>query len=683
MIVRCLAGRIMLALFAVLTCATCAGSAARTTPNGIPAAEWERLLAAEDARISTAADSAAVQRALASGSEALRAMAVRAMGRTERYEFMPTIARFLNDQPDSVRIAAAHALALVARETLSTGARRALIAALPQPGTNAGFAAAAAEALGRLSSDDAGARDVARRLAAFLPHDGPARTGALRGLYFLARQTAGRTAIAESAAQPLHDILTSTTAPERDRALAMATLALARVADEQTIRAALHDPAPHVRREAVAAAQSLGDTAALRRIATAAIDDPHPAVRSEAVRSISRATPDAACAAAAIAARDTSVQVALLAIDLLGNALCRSTPHVTLLDSLARSGSGADWHRAAHAAASLAAIHPGIAPDPMRELANHASPFARAYAARAAGAAADTAVLHRLVRDSVAIVRTAATAALHGVAGSAAYATYIDQLANDDSELLMTAAAALEGATDPAAPLRLLAALERVSALRRETSRDARLALLERVQELGGRQHAARVRPYLTDFDPVIAERAATILESWTGTRPQTAPQPLPRLPLPSFEEASTLARSEFVLEMQDGGEIVMALLPFDAPTNAARFARLARSGWFDGLTFHRVVPDFVVQGGSPGANEYSGDGPFTRDELGVPNWRGTVGLSTRGRDTGDGQIYVNLIDNVRLDTDYTVFGVVTRGMDVVDRLLEGAVIRRVREVRR
>src|SRR5690606_25297359 len=192
-----------------------------------------------------------------------------------------------------------------------------------------------------------------------------------------------------------------------------------------------------------------------------------------------------------------------------------------------------------------------------------------------------------------------------------------------------------------------------------------------------------RVRRYLRDFDPDLADRAATVLEAWTGTRPEVGPAPLPRLPLPTFDEAVRLAQTAFVLEMQDGAEIEVRLLPFDAPTNAARFARLSRSGYFDGLTLHRIVPNFVAQGGSPGANEYTGDGPFTRDELGVPNWRGTVGLSTRGRDTGDAQFYINLVDNVRLDHEYTVFAVVTRGMDVVDRLLEGAVIRRVTERQR
>ena len=105
----------------------------------------------------------------------------------------------------------------------------------------------------------------------------------------------------------------------------------------------------------------------------------------------------------------------------------------------------------------------------------------------------------------------------------------------------------------------------------------------------------------------------------------------------------------------------------------------MVRSGWFNGLTWHRVVPNFVVQGGSPGASEYMGDGPFTRDELGLASHvRGTVGISTRGRDTGVGQLFFNLIDNWRLDHDYTIIGEVIAGMDVVDAWQEGAGIERV-----
>lgn len=125
-----------------------------------------------------------------------------------------------------------------------------------------------------------------------------------------------------------------------------------------------------------------------------------------------------------------------------------------------------------------------------------------------------------------------------------------------------------------------------------------------------------------------------------------------------------------------------MRLFPSEAPVTSARFVRLARSGYYNRLTFHRVVPAFVIQGGSPGANEYVGDAPYARDELGMlPHLRGTVGISTRGRDTGDMQIFVNLVDNPRLDHGYTVFAEVDEGMDAIDEALEGAVIERVEVV--
>ena len=276
-------------------------------------------------------------------------------------------------------------------------------------------------------------------------------------------------------------------------------------------------------------------------------------------------------------------------------------------------------------------------------------------------------------------MRTAAVEGLDSLAGHAADGVYIAQLGEEDSQLLQAAAAALEGSTDPVALPALLRALERVSAARRETWRDSRAALLRRIRELGDAESADRIRPLVADYDPDIAALAADILGDWTGERPEPEPRPLPRLELPELDSLEALDSAEVVMEMADGGIIRLRLLPFEAPTNAWRFARLARAGWFDGLTFHRVAPNFVIQGGSPAANEYSGDGPYTRDELGlIGNWRGTVGLSTRGRDTGDAQIYVNLIDNTRLDHDYTVFAEVVAGMDVVDRILEGAVIRTV-----
>ena len=112
---------------------------------------------------------------------------------------------------------------------------------------------------------------------------------------------------------------------------------------------------------------------------------------------------------------------------------------------------------------------------------------------------------------------------------------------------------------------------------------------------------------------------------------------------------------------------------------------QLADAGQYNGLTFHRIVPNFVIQGGSPGADEYDGRSrQFQRDEVGLArNGRGTIGISTRGRDTGDAQIYFNLVDNFRLDRDYTVMATMRDGMDVMDRVQEGDVIERIEIVRR
>jgi cyclophilin family peptidyl-prolyl cis-trans isomerase len=126
-------------------------------------------------------------------------------------------------------------------------------------------------------------------------------------------------------------------------------------------------------------------------------------------------------------------------------------------------------------------------------------------------------------------------------------------------------------------------------------------------------------------------------------------------------------------------------LLTDEAPVTVAVFAQLAEAGRFNGLTFHRVEPNFVIQGASPGADEYDGlSRTFQRDELGLArNARGSVGISTRGHDTGDAQIYLNLIDNFRLDRSYTVMATMQQGLEVMDRVQEGDVIEKVEILRR
>ena len=132
------------------------------------------------------------------------------------------------------------------------------------------------------------------------------------------------------------------------------------------------------------------------------------------------------------------------------------------------------------------------------------------------------------------------------------------------------------------------------------------------------------------------------------------------------------------------GGSFVVRLRGDVAPIMAARILALVRSGYYDRQAWYRVEPNFVIQGPSRGDNEYVGHPRFLRDELGtVPHVRGTVGMSTRGHDTGDAQWFVNLKDNLNLGRDYTVFGEIVEGVDVADGVLEGDVIERIEVVSR
>jgi cyclophilin family peptidyl-prolyl cis-trans isomerase len=358
------------------------------------------------------------------------------------------------------------------------------------------------------------------------------------------------------------------------------------------------------------------------------------------------------------AASDTDSHVALLAIDLLGNGcVADENPADTLgriVGELSTVGRDS-WHRPAHAIVALARVAPDRAGRLLPDFVESEIWWVRMYGARAATELEAVTQLDQLAFDSHGNVREAAISGLARIVGHDADSSYIAQLAQPDYQLVITAARFLEGSPNrrSAVPA-LLNALERITAEQRETSRDPRNALLDRLEELAGRAQADYLASYLRDFDPSIAEAAARVLATWTGRTWTTDPRPLTR----SFE---------------------VSLLPFEAPTNAWRFARLAREGYFDGLTFHRVVPGFVIQGGSPGANEFMGDGPYTRDELiAQSHLRGTIGISTRGRDTGDAQIFVNLVDNPRLDHNYTIIGEIVSGMEAVDLILEGAVIERV-----
>ena len=120
-------------------------------------------------------------------------------------------------------------------------------------------------------------------------------------------------------------------------------------------------------------------------------------------------------------------------------------------------------------------------------------------------------------------------------------------------------------------------------------------------------------------------------------------------------------------------GDLEIRLDLPEAPLNCWNFLALATTGYYDGLTFHRVVPGFVAQGGDPRRDGFGGPGYMVRCERGMSRYvRGTVGMALAGKDTGGSQFFVSLADTPHLEGGYTVLGRVVRGLEVLDRLVPG-----------
>lgn len=127
-------------------------------------------------------------------------------------------------------------------------------------------------------------------------------------------------------------------------------------------------------------------------------------------------------------------------------------------------------------------------------------------------------------------------------------------------------------------------------------------------------------------------------------------------------------------------GEIELVLFDDEAPNTVSNFEKLANTGFYDGLTFHRVIPDFVIQGECPFGDGTGGPGYTIKCEIN-PNRhvKGALSMAHAGRDTGGSQFFITLSPQPHLDGVHTVFGKVVEGMDVVESIEVGDRMLRVR----
>jgi peptidyl-prolyl cis-trans isomerase B (cyclophilin B) len=121
-------------------------------------------------------------------------------------------------------------------------------------------------------------------------------------------------------------------------------------------------------------------------------------------------------------------------------------------------------------------------------------------------------------------------------------------------------------------------------------------------------------------------------------------------------------------IKLANGGEVVIDLFEKDAPNTVANFEKLANSGFYDGLVFHRVIPGFMAQGGCPTGTGTGGPGYKINCEIN-PNKheRGTLAMAHAGRNTGGSQFYICYGPQPHLDGQHTVFGKVASGMEHID----------------
>jgi peptidyl-prolyl cis-trans isomerase B (cyclophilin B) len=125
----------------------------------------------------------------------------------------------------------------------------------------------------------------------------------------------------------------------------------------------------------------------------------------------------------------------------------------------------------------------------------------------------------------------------------------------------------------------------------------------------------------------------------------------------------------EAKIKMADGNHITIQLFDEDAPNTVANFEKLANEGFYNGLTFHRVIPGFVAQGGCPKGNGTGGPGYTINCEINKnQHARGTLAMAHAGRNTGGSQFYICYQPQPHLDGQHTVFGKVTSGMEHVDK---------------
>lgn len=200
-------------------------------------------------------------------------------------------------------------------------------------------------------------------------------------------------------------------------------------------------------------------------------------------------------------------------------------------------------------------------------------------------------------------------------------------------------------------------------------------AVVEALGGIGNERVVPVLERALNDPDKTVATAAAAALKRLTG-KDYSSRIPLASKPLYTnydWQALESIPLKQRVSIRTTKGKFVLQLLRDKAPFTVLSFVTLSRKGFYDGLSFHRVVPNFVVQGGDPRGDGWGGPGYSIRSEVALVDFRtGSVGIASAGKDTEGCQFFITHSPQPHLSGRYTVFAEVVEGMEVVDRLQVG-----------
>ncbi len=215
----------------------------------------------------------------------------------------------------------------------------------------------------------------------------------------------------------------------------------------------------------------------------------------------------------------------------------------------------------------------------------------------------------------------------------------------------------------------------------RDKDNDAVLSILDALAKQKDTRANEAIKTALDSPDHLVRRRAVALLKTnnagdfssrigTVGTRNTTA----------GYERAlARIGNRVTAVVNTTRGSFTINLLPEDAPLNVDNFVQLAKRKYFNGIAVHRVVPNFVIQDGDPRGDGNGGPGYSIRCEINLaPYEPGAVGMALSGKDTGGSQWFVTHSRQPHLDGGYTVFGNVVSGMDTVDAIVRGDVIRSI-----